>query len=194
MNALAILALSSSAMVSQTFSAMVSQTFQPARQSSPNLSQAFQPALRHAILSQDSQPAAPQAAKPAAPTPPATISGQVDKQISLIEKELVEAAEAMPEEKFNFTPQSLKLKGADYEGVRTFALEIRHVATANYFFWGAITGDKPPEGTKGPNGPDTMTSKADIVKYLRDSFALGHKAAAGLTAQNLNENEKTLRG
>ena len=36
-------------------------------------------------------------------TPP-TIASTVDREISTIEKEIVEAAEAMPEDKFNFSP------------------------------------------------------------------------------------------
>jgi hypothetical protein len=30
-----------------------------------------------------------------------------------------------------------------------------------------------------------MTAKADIIKYLKDSFAFGHKAVATLNASNL---------
>lgn len=136
----------------------------------------------------------PKQAAPQKPQPAPTIANQIERQVTLIEKEFVEAAEAMPDEKFNFTPEGLNLSGSDYKGVRTFAIEVRHVATANYFFWGSITGDKMPEGVKGPNGPENITSKADILKYLKDSFALGHKAAATLTAQNLNDNLKTIRG
>jgi hypothetical protein len=126
------------------------------------------------------------AAQPA-PQPAPTISSFVDRQISTIEKQFVEAAEAMPEDKFNFTPESLNIKGSDYKTVRTFALEVRHVATANYFFWSSLTGDKLPEGIKGANGPDDLKSKAEIIKFLKDSFALGHKAAALLTSENIME-------
>ncbi len=127
------------------------------------------------------KPAAP-AAKPAPPAP--SISGAIDSQIKIIEKEFVSAAEAMPEDKYNFTPAGLNIPGSDYKGVRTFAEEVKHVATANYMFWGAITGDPMPAGTTGPNGPDTIKTKADIVKYLKDSYAIGHKAANMLTAEN----------
>lgn len=127
------------------------------------------------------KPAAP-AAKPAPPAP--SVSGAIDSQIKIIEREFVSAAEAMPEDKYNFTPAGLNIQGSDYKGVRTFAEEVKHVATANYMFWGAITGDPMPAGTTGPNGPDTIKTKADIVKYLKDSYAIGHKAASMLTAEN----------
>lgn len=138
------------------------------------------------------KPATP--AAQASPQPAPTISNIVDRQISIIEKEFVEAAEAMPEDKFNFTPESLKLQGADYTGVRTFSLEVRHVATANYAFWSPLTGDPMPAGIKGPNGPEDLKTKADIIKFLKDSFALGHKAVANLSAQNATETVQTFRG
>jgi len=117
--------------------------------------------------------------------PPPTIASTVDRQISIIEKQIVEAAVAMPEDKFNFSPESLNIPGADYRGVRTFALQVKHVAASNYFLWSGLTGDQLPEDFKGGNGPEDLKAKADIVKFLKDSFALGHKAAATLTAQNM---------
>jgi uncharacterized damage-inducible protein DinB len=68
--------------------------------------------------------------------------------------------------------------------VKTFAEEVRHVAATNYLLWGAITGDKPPIESKEDNGPSELKTKAEIVKYLKDSFALGHKAAKSITAEN----------
>src|SRR5258708_37033461 len=60
-------------------------------------------------------------------------------------------------------------------------------------FWGAIAGDPMLPGTPGPNGPDTIKTKAEIMKYLKYSFAIGHKAAATLTAENLTSTVKTAR-
>jgi DinB superfamily len=119
------------------------------------------------------------------PPQPPTLASTVDRQISTIEKEVLDAAEAMPEEKFNFSPEDLKIPGSDYKGVRTFAVELKHIAASNYFLWSPITGDKLPEGLGDGNGSDSMKSKADILKFLKDSFALGHKAAATLTTENM---------
>src|ERR1700732_2256823 len=129
--------------------------------------------------------AAASAAQSQQPQPPPTIASTVEREISTIEKQVVEAAEAMPEDKFNFTPESLKIPGAEYKGVRTFAVQVKHVATSNYFIWSPITGDKLPEGLKDGNGPENLKTKADIIKFLQESFALGHKAAATLTTQNM---------
>jgi len=137
-------------------------------------------------FAQGAKSAAPAASPVATPAPAApTVSAVIDREISIIEKEFVDAADAMPEDKYNFTPAGLNLQGSDYKGVRTFAEEVKHVATANYMFWGAITGDPMLPGTAGPNGPDSIKTKAEIMKYLKDSFAIGHKAAGTLTAENI---------
>jgi uncharacterized damage-inducible protein DinB len=117
-------------------------------------------------------------------TTPPTIASVVDQQIGILEREFVGAAEAMPDEKFNFTPSTLNIPSSEYKGVKTFAEEVRHVAATNYLLWGAITGDKSPIESTEDNGPSSLKTKAEIVKYLKDSFALGHKAAKSLTAEN----------
>jgi len=132
---------------------------------------------------QGTKSAAAASAPQAQPSP--TIASSVDREISTIEKEIVEAAEAMPEDKFNFSPESLNIPGSAYKGVRTFALEVKHVAASNYFLWSPLTGDKLPEGLKDGNGPEDLKTKGDILRFLRDSFALGHKAAATLTTENM---------
>lgn len=126
------------------------------------------------------------AAKPAAtPAQPPTIGAAIDREVSIIEGEFVGAAEAMPEDKYNFTPTSLNISGSEFKTVRTFAEEVKHVAASNYALWGPITGDKSPlpMDSKNDNGPESLKTKAEIVKYLKESFALGHKAAKSITAE-----------
>jgi len=120
--------------------------------------------------------------------PPPTVASTVGRQISTIEKLILDSAEAMPEEKFNFSPANLNIPGSDYTGVRTFAVELKHVAASNYFLWSPLTGEKLPDGLKDGNGPEALKTKAEIIKFLKDSFALGHKATAILNAQNMLEN------
>jgi hypothetical protein len=131
-----------------------------------------------AITGQDAKPAA-------TPAPPATVAALVDSQVSAAEKAVIEAAEAMPEDRFGFSPESLNLPGAAYKGVRTFALQVRHIAASNYALWAPVTGDKVPDDWRGGNGPESLKTKEQILKFLRDSYALGHRAAATLTAENL---------
>ncbi len=122
------------------------------------------------------------------PQPPPTIASAIDHEISNVEKQIVDVAEAMPEDKFNFSPESLNIPGSDYKGVRSFAQQVKHVAASNYFIWSPLTADKVPENIKDGNGPENLKSKADIIKFLKDSFALGHKAAATLTIDNMLQN------
>jgi len=132
------------------------------------------------------KPAAP--AKPAAPSdqppPKLTVAQILDRQLTGLEKELVPAAEAMPDDKFNFAPTQ-----GEFKGVRTFALQIKHVAQTNFVLFSGLLGEKLPAGVdpKDDNGPDKLTSKAEILKFLKDSFALGHRAMATLSEANLTE-------
>jgi hypothetical protein len=59
----------------------------------------------------------------------------MEAQLGVVERQFVAAAEAMPDDKYSFSPA-----GADFSGVRTFALEARHVATANYVIYSGILG------------------------------------------------------
>ncbi|HKW31559.1 MAG TPA: DinB family protein [Candidatus Acidoferrum sp.] len=116
---------------------------------------------------------------------PVTMASTVDRDISAIEKQVVDAAEAMPEDKFHFTPESINIPGSNYQGVRSFAVQVKHIAASNWFIWSPLTGEKLPEGLNDGNGPANLKSKPEIIKFLKDSFALGHRAAATLTTENM---------
>jgi uncharacterized damage-inducible protein DinB len=113
------------------------------------------------------------------PAANATISSVLDQQLSFVESDLISAAEAMPQEKYFFAPTT-----GEFRDVRSFALQVRHVAFANHLFFGTILGEKPPAGVGG-NGPESLKSKEQIVQYLKESFALGHRAIASITPANL---------
>jgi uncharacterized damage-inducible protein DinB len=123
----------------------------------------------------------------ASPSTPPTIASAIDREISIVEKEVLEAAEAMPENKFDFSPEKLNVPGSDYKGVRTFGEQLKHIAASNYLIWSPITGEKPPDNVNEGKGPDNMKAKADIIKFVKDSFAFGHKAVATLNSSNLVE-------
>lgn len=111
-----------------------------------------------------------------------SLATTMDAQLTFMEKQLVPAAEAMPADKYTFVPD-----GEEFRGSRTFALEVKHVAAANYAFFSDILGQAPPEGVSynGPNnGPENLQTKEQIVQFLKDSFALGHKAIATIDQQN----------
>jgi uncharacterized damage-inducible protein DinB len=105
-----------------------------------------------------------------------TIATVLDKNLGNVEKEFVSAAEAMPEEKYTFAPTE-----GEFKGVRSFAAQVKHVAAVNYLIAAAVLGEKPPVDTGEEAGPASMTSKADIVKFLKDSFAYAHKATTSFS-------------
>ena len=117
---------------------------------------------------------------------PPTVASAVDRDISAVEKQIVDVAEAMPETKFNFSPETLNIPGSDYKGVRSFAMQVKHVATSNWFIWSPLTGDKLPEGLgDNGNGLANIKTKSEIIKFLKDSYLLGHRAASTLTTESM---------
>src|SRR5262245_62676835 len=127
----------------------------------------------------------PAAGASASPSTPPTIVSSIDREISIVEKEVVEAAEAMPADKFDFSPEKLNLPGSDYKGVRTFGEQLKHIAASNYLIWSPITGEKPPDTVNDGKGTDNMKKKTKMIKFVKDSFAFGHKAVATLNDSNL---------
>jgi uncharacterized damage-inducible protein DinB len=142
-----------------------------------------QPAGNSAAPATPAAPASPQSST--SPAAPPTIASAIDREISIVEKEVVDAAEAMPDAKFDFSPEKLNLPGSDYKGVRTFGEQLKHIAASNYLIWSPITGEKPPDTVNDGKGPDTMKAKGEIIKFLKDSFTFGHKAVATLNESNL---------
>jgi len=126
-------------------------------------------------------PASAQASAPPKATPEQapTIGQVLDRQLTGLEREFVPAAEALAEEKFTFAPTQ-----GEFKGVKTFAQQVRHVASANFMFAAGIAGEKAPVDLGGEDGPENLKTKAEILKYLKDSFAYAHKAIAGLTDAN----------
>ncbi len=109
-----------------------------------------------------------------------TLSQVVDSAVKRVEGDFIPAAEAMSEEKYGFAPTN-----GEFKGVRTFAEQIKHVAATNYVVASLILGEKPPVDVNDEKGPDSVKSKAEILKYLKDSYAYAHKAVATITEANV---------
>jgi hypothetical protein len=119
----------------------------------------------------------------AADAPAPTVAGIFDRQLASIEREVVALAEAMPAEKYSFAPTQ-----GEFKGVRTFGQQVKHIAAVNYEMASTVLGEKPPvEIGKDENGPANVTSKDDIVKFLKDSFTYCHKMEASLTKDNFTD-------
>jgi len=105
-----------------------------------------------------------------------TFASVFERSAKGMEEEIVSAAEAMPDDKYNFAPTQ-----GEFKGVRTFGQQVKHIAGTNYLFAAGILGEKAAYPEDGPEG---MTSKADIVKFLKDSFADLHKALNTIDESN----------
>jgi hypothetical protein len=104
-----------------------------------------------------------------------------DKKLSFTEREVMNVVEMMPADKFNFAPT----QGA-FAHVRTFGVQARHIAFCLNEVAIALLGEKMLEHTD-QEGPRNLTSKDDIVNYLKDAFAHAHRAISTLTNDNLLE-------
>jgi hypothetical protein len=111
-----------------------------------------------------------------------TVQMVLDHTVLNLEYEFVPAADAMPEDKFGFAPTN-----GEFKGVRTFAEQIKHVAAVNYELAAAILEQKPPVDIGDESGPASITTKADIMKYLKESFEYVHKAIATINEKNVVE-------
>jgi glyoxylate utilization-related uncharacterized protein len=120
-------------------------------------------------------PAAAPAAAPATQTPGESLNALM----GLLQQEVVGAAEALPADKYNFAPPATM---GEFKGVRTFGSQVKHLAEANYeFFQG---WDVPGATAVDSKTIEALTTKDDIVKALKDSYAYAHAAIATITADN----------
>jgi len=117
-----------------------------------------------------------------APAPTPTFDRVLDRQVAYLEGQLVPLVEAQPADKFNFVPS-----GGEFKGVKSFALQARHLAAANYLFAAGILGEKAPVELGGDDGPENLKTQAEIVSFLKGSFVYLHKAMASITEKNVIE-------
>jgi uncharacterized damage-inducible protein DinB len=104
----------------------------------------------------------------------------MDGTYQWVPMQFIGAAEAMPEDKFDWAPSQ-----GEFKGVKTFAQQVKHVAAANFAFGALILGEKPDvDMAKMEMGPENLKTKAEIVTYLKESFVYARKAIQSLTAQN----------
>ena len=115
--------------------------------------------------------------------------------LSSFQEDLMGAVKAMPAEKFGFAPsadifapsQKPDYLSPDNKGVRSFGAMVAHIAQANYFFGGAMSGLKPDVDVKAIG---SLTDKDKLVAALAGSFDFLHKAIGTMTAQNAFESVK----
>jgi hypothetical protein len=116
-------------------------------------------------------------------TPPTSVVEVFDRSVDGPERATLALAEKMPESLYNFVPTQ-----GEFNGVRTFAQLAKHIAVANYQMGAVLLREKTPiEPGPHDNGPDSLHSKANVVKFLRESFVYLHKGMATVNEHNLME-------
>jgi hypothetical protein len=105
--------------------------------------------------------------------------------VSRFEDNMMTLAQAMPADKFNFAPtKDIFAPGspAEFATVRTFAQQLAHVCGEPYRLFA-------PFGVKSDTDVDvrsldSLQTKDDIIKALKDSFAYQDKVIANITPEN----------
>ena len=97
----------------------------------------------------------------------------------LAEKVIVSAVDAMPADKFGFAPTD-----GEFKGVRTFGQMVKHLSATNYILAAASLGEEPPADAGDELGPETVRTKAEILNYLKGSFAQLDKAVEAIGQKN----------
>ena len=109
---------------------------------------------------------------------PKSVAESIDGTLQFAEGNFIGIAEAMPEDKYSYIPTVGK-----FDGVRSFGEQVKHVACAQFAFFNEFEGKKPPEDCE-KGGHDPAKSKAELIKYLRDSFDYSNRVVATLTSNN----------
>jgi len=113
-------------------------------------------------------------------TVPAGASGVKDEILMWIDDaqdKLLQLADAFPEKKYGWSPD---------KGVRTVGEIFMHVSAANYGIPSFI-GVPAPKGFDFGTYEHTLTTKADITKSLKDSFAHMTGALKAMSDEEMNK-------
>lgn len=100
-----------------------------------------------------------------------------------VSSQLIALAEATPQEKFTWRPAP---------GVRSTSEVYMHIALANFYLL-SITGPKMPEMPAGTSLTDvekTVTTKADVIDWLKRSLDAVRTAHAAITPADLQRKVK----
>jgi hypothetical protein len=101
----------------------------------------------------------------------------------LVEKEIISTADAMPADKFGFVPTD-----GEFKDVRTFGQMVKHFSATNHILAAAALGEEPPADAGDELGPENIRTKAEILTYLKGSFAHLDKAVEAIGQTNIPVN------
>jgi uncharacterized damage-inducible protein DinB len=110
-----------------------------------------------------------------AQAPPEGIWQGYDGEWKHVSKQLLELAEATPQDKFAWRPAP---------GVRSTSEVYMHIAIANFYLL-SITGPKMPAEIK-MELEKSVTAKAEVINWLKRSLEAVKEAHAGVTPKDLD--------
>src|SRR5215831_1332186 len=105
---------------------------------------------------------------------PEGIGKGYDGEWQHVSEQLIALAEATPAEKFAWRPA---------QGVRSTSEVYMHIALANFYLL-SVTGPKMPDDLK-ENLEKTVTSKAEVIQWLKRSLEAVKTAHAGIKHSDL---------
>ncbi|HXN52450.1 MAG TPA: DinB family protein [Candidatus Acidoferrum sp.] len=109
-----------------------------------------------------------------AQTAPEGIWQGYDGEWQHVTKQLIDLAEATPQDKFSWRPAP---------GVRSTSEAYMHIALANFYLL-SVTGPKMPADVKREM-EKSVTSKADVISWLKRSLDAVKEARASVTPKDL---------
>lgn len=103
--------------------------------------------------------------------------------LKITERLTVSAADAMPADKFGYSPTD-----GEFKGVRTFGQMVKHLSATNHILAAAALGEEPPADAGDEVGPETVRTKAEILNYLNGSFKHLAKAVDAIGRPDVSVN------
>jgi uncharacterized damage-inducible protein DinB len=97
-----------------------------------------------------------------------------------VSKQLIALAEAIPSENFAWRPGP---------GVRSTSEVLMHVTMANFYLL-SVTGPRMPAGLKSANMETTITTKVEVINWLKRSLDAVKSAHAALKPADLRRKVK----
>ena len=126
------------------------------------------------------QPAAGQAPKSLDPAAAAEVRARFLTELDSLQSRFLQLADAIPAEKYAWRPAP---------GVRSVGEAFMHVASEFYVFtpmaYGAAPSPVVGRGREAFQKFEGMSTKADVLKHLKEGFAYGRQAVAAVPADSL---------
>jgi uncharacterized damage-inducible protein DinB len=121
--------------------------------------------------------------RPAGDKDAATLDAEREKRAAQIfstlgEEIITAAADAMPADKYGFAPTD-----GEFKGVRSFGQMVKHLSATNHILAAAALGEGPSLDAGDEVGPESVRTKAEILDYLKQSFAHLERAADAIGEQ-----------